>query len=111
MVKTQWKTYQLSKNICDCSVALERFLSNRVQTIGLLQLILPVGWRISKQENKVKYIERDVQCVPNDLNNVYMALQRNKVHIYQYFESDFNKDFITVRMNVIVNEYDLIQLL
>lgn len=105
----QWKIYQLERNIVDATTAVTRLMSNRVQTIGLLQLVLPIGWSISKKdENKNRWVERNLQCKQSDLFNVYQSLRQNKVHIYNYYEADFNKDFQTVRLNVIIDEWDRI---
>lgn len=106
-IKTQWKIYQLEKNIIDATTAVTRLLSNRVQTIGLLQLVLPVGWRISKMDSdKNRYIERDFQCKQSDLYNVFQSLRNNKIHLHNYYEADFNKDFQTVRLNLIIDIND-----
>lgn len=96
----------MDKNIIDASYAIERFLTTKCQTLNLLKLILPIGWRISKVENKLKWVERDLQVTQEEINNVYMSTKNNKVHIYNYYQSDFNKDFLTVRLNVVVDEYD-----
>lgn len=108
--QTTFKEWQIGRNICDCCSSVERFLTTRVRTLGLLQLILPVGWRISRAENKVKWVERDIQVKQDVLNNVYLSLRNNKVHIYNYFESDFNRDFITIRININIDEYDRISI-
>lgn len=111
-VKNSWKQYILERNIIDCCTAMTRLLSNRVITLGLLQLILPSGWRISKiDENKLKWIERDLQCSASDLYNVYTSTRNNKVKVYNYFDADFNKDFQTVRLNITIDELERIKLI
>ena len=89
------KQYQIEKSIADVCYVVDRFLTTKCQTLSLLQLILPIGWRISRQEQKLRYIERDLQIKQSDLHNVYMTISKNKIHIHQFFESSFNKDFIT----------------
>lgn len=110
-VRTTWKTYQFERNIIDATCAMERLLTSRVQTVGLLQLILPIGWRLSKTEDKVKYVERDLEIKPQDINNVYLSLRNNKVHILNYFECLTNTDMLTIRLNVVVDEYERIKLI
>lgn len=106
-----FKEWQINKNVIDCATAIERFLTTKCQTVGLLQLVLATGWRISKiDSNKVKWVERDLQCKQDTLNNLYLSTKQNKVHIYQFYESEFNKDFITVRLNINVDEYDKVYL-
>lgn len=108
----QWKQYQLEKNIVDAATAMTRLTSNRVQTVGLLQLVLPLGWRISKKDdNKTRWVERDLQCKQSDLYNVFQTLKHNKIHIHNYFESDFNKDFLTVRLNVVIDSNDILSVI
>ena len=104
---TTFKEWQINKNVIDCTTAIERFLSTKCRTVGLLQLVLATGWRISKMDsNKVKWVERDLQCKQDTLNNLYLSIKNNMVHIYQFYESDFNKDFITVRLNINIDEYN-----
>lgn len=111
-IKNSFKQWQIEKNIVDATSSIERFFTTRVRTLGLLQLIIPIGWRISKaDENKTRWVERDIQCNDNDLYNVYASLRNNKVHIYNYFQSDFNKDFVTVRLNINIDTNDRLILL
>ena len=108
-MKKSFKQWQMDKNIMDAVASIDMFLSTRAKTIKLLQLILPIGWRLSKKENNIKWIERDFQVNESDIYNIYNTIKQNKVHIYQYFKSDFDKDLMTIRLNVIVNEYDRVQ--
>lgn len=109
---TTFKEWQINKNIADCCSTIERFLTTRVKTIGLLQLILPIGWRISKPDsNKVKWVERDIQCKQESLNNLYLSIKNNKVHIYQFFEAEFNSDYVTVRININLDDNDKVYLI
>lgn len=108
-MKKSFKQWQMDKNIMDAVACIDMFLSTRAKTIKLLQLILPIGWRLSKKENNIKWIERDFQVNESDIYNVYNSIKQNKVHIYQYFKSDFDKDLTTIRLNVIVDEYDRVQ--
>ena len=107
-----FKEYQINRNIIDCCSSIERFLTTRATTIGLLQLILPIGWRISKPDiNRIRWVERDLQVTQESLNNLYLTIKNNKVHIYQYFVSDFNKDFITIVVNINIDENDKVYLI
>lgn len=111
-IKNSFKQWQIEKNIVDATSSIERFFTTRVRTVGLLQLILPIGWRISKiDESKLKWVERDIQCTDGELYNVFTSLRNNKVHIYNYFQSDFNKDYITVRLNINIDTNDRLILL
>ena len=111
-IKNTFKQWQIEKNIVDATSSIERFFTTRVRTLGLLQLILPIGWRISQiDESKLKWIERDIQCTDGELYNVFTSLRNNKVHIYNYFQSDFNKDYITVRLNINIDTNDRLILL
>lgn len=109
MFKSSFKQWQVDKNILDACSIIEKFLTTKCRTINLLTLVLPIGWRVGKPENKVRYIERDLQIKQSDLHNVYMTISKNKIHIHQFFESSFNKDFITVRLNLVINELDQIE--
>lgn len=109
---TTFKEYQINRNIIDCCSSIERFLTTRATTIGLLQLILPIGWRISKPDiNRIRWVERDLQVKQESLNNLYLTIKNNKVHIYQYYVSDFNKDFITLSININIDENDKVYLI
>ena len=109
---TTFKEWQINKNVVDCCSSIERFLTTKCKTIGLLQLVLATGWRISKQDtNKVRWVERDLQVKQDSLNNLYLSTKQNKVHIYQFYESDFNKYFITLRLNINVDEHDKVYLI
>lgn len=108
-MKKSFKQWQMDKNIMDAVACIDMFLSTKAKTIKLLQLVLPVGWRLSKKENNIKWIERDFQVKECDIYNVYNTIKQNKVHIHQYFISDFDKDLVTIRLNVIVDEYDRVQ--
>ena len=111
-VVNSFKQWQIEKNIVDATSSIERFFTTRVRTVGLLQLSLPIGWRISKaDESKLKWVERDIQCTDSELYNVFTSLRNNKVHIYNYFQSDFNKDYITVRLNINIDTNDRLVLL
>lgn len=111
MFKSSFKQFQVDKTILDACSITEKFLTTKCRTINLLSLVLPIGWRVGKPENKVRFIERDLQIKQSDINNVYMTIKRNKIHIYQFFESNFNKDFITVRLNIVINELDQIEVI
>lgn len=103
-IKTTIKQWQLEKNIVDCCYILERFLNNRIKTIELLQLILPVGWKITKLQDGYKYVERTIQCTQSDLHNVYMCTQSNVVRIYNFYPADFNDDYLVVRLNLRIDK-------
>lgn len=103
-IKTTIKQWQLEKNIADTCYILERYLTQRVKMFSLLQCILPVGWKITKLQDGYKYIERSFQAKQNDFYNVYQSLKRNKVHVHQYYESEFNREFITVRINLAIDK-------
>lgn len=106
---TTFKEWQISKSTVDCCSSIERFLTTKCRTLGLLQLILPIGWTISKKDSdKKRWIERTFQTSVNSLTNLYMSTKNNKVHIYQYYPADFNSDFTVIRLNVIVDDYDRI---
>ena len=111
MIKKSFKQWQIDKNIIDACSSVDRFLTTKCQTLSLLQLILPIGWRISRQEQKLRYIERDLQIKQEDLNNVYMTIKNNKVHIHNFFQSEFNSDFLTIRLNVVITEFEQIRIL
>jgi len=99
------KQWQIEKNIADCCYVLERYLNQRVKMFSLLQCILPVGWKITSiNEDGYKYIERSFQAKQNDFYNVYMSLKHNKVNVYQYYEAPFNKDFQTIRLNLVIDK-------
>ena len=109
---TTFKEWQINKNVIDCATAIERFLTTKCQTVGLLQLVLATGWRISKMDsNKVKWVERDLEVKQDSLTNLYLSIKNNKVHIYQFYESEFNKDFITLRFNINIDEHDKVSLI
>lgn len=111
MFKSSFKQWQVDRNIIDACAAINMFLSTKVKTIGLLQLILPNGWYISKTENKVKWVERQLQISQLDLVNVYNTIRNNKIHIYQYYPNERDNTFIIVRLNVIIDINDRIVLL
>ena len=107
-----FKEWQINKNVVDCCSSIERFLSTKCQTVGLLQLVLATGWRISKQDsNRVRWVERDLQVKQESLTNLYMSIKQNKVHLYQFYEAEFNKDFTTLRINVNIDEYGKVYLI
>lgn len=98
------KQWQLEKNIADCCYVLEKYLTQRVKLFKLLQCILPQGWKITKLEDGYKYIERSFQAKQNDFYNVYTSMKNNKVHVHNYYESTFNKDFTTIRLNLVIDK-------
>lgn len=99
------KQYQIEKSIADVCFVLDKYLNQRVKIFSLLQCILPVGWKITSfNEDGYKYIERSFQAKLNDFYNVYMSLKNNKVNVYQYYESSFNKDYITIRINLAIDK-------
>lgn len=105
LVKTSIKQWQIEKNIADCCYVLERYLNQRVKMFSLLKCILPIGWKITNiNDDGYKYIERSFQAHQNDFYNVYQSLKRNKVHVYQYYQSEFNKDFTTIRINLVIDK-------
>lgn len=99
------KQYQIEKSIVDCCYVLERYLNQRVKIYSLLQCILPIGWKITPLgEDGYKYIERSFQAKQGDFYNVYQSMKGNKVHVYNYYESSFNKDFTTIRLNLAIDK-------
>ena len=111
-VKNSWKQYQIERSIVDCCTSLELFLKTPCQTIQLLGLILPVGWKISNlDKDNIRHIERNFQVHPNQLNNVYTTLRNNKVHVHNFYPADFNKDFVTVRINLTIDRFDRVLLI
>lgn len=107
-MKRSFKQWQMNRNILDACAAIDMYISTNLQHIQLLMMVLPVGWRLSKKENNHKFIERDLQATENDIFNVYMAIKNNRIHIHQYFTST-DKNILTIRLNVIVDDYDRIQ--
>lgn len=108
---TTFKQWQMEKNIVDCCYVIERFLTTRCRTIGLLQLLLPIGWKITKQDSdKKRYLERSFETSTSSLNSIFLTLKNNKVRIYNFYPSDFNKDFTTIRLNIVIDEYDKVTL-
>lgn len=113
MSKKTLKQIQIERTVMNTCSIVDVLFSNKVITKELILSVIPIGWNISSRAyiDGYRYFERDLQVRPEDIADLFSTLSRNRIHIQDYFQSEKNDGYLTIRLNVVIDSTKHIHLI